>query len=419
MKLLTRINRNFLITATVLLMVWSIIFYFSLRFIIHYQVDEDLEDERDQIIFQFEQSGKLPVSQSLAGELVAVHRVDVLPQISYELTDSIFIEELEQELVPYRLLSFGLKGNEGNYVVTLGESQFETEDLISVMLIFILLFVLVLISVLYFLNRRTSKNIWLPFNETLEKLKSFEITGQHKISFSSLSIREFDELNQSLNRMTERIYEDYNRLKQFTENASHEIQTPLSIIRSKIEILIQSENLSEEQINSIQQINESVSRLSKLNSALLTLAKIENHQFADAAEIPLAPFIRDKFKVLDEMMQQKKIILRMEADKKVHLKMNDSLADLLFDNLIGNAIKHNYENGFIGISIQPHKFSISNSGTPLQISPDKLFHRFVKNNPSSDSLGLGLAMVKQICVSCKFDIQFTSKENIHTVTISI
>ncbi|MCY7410829.1 MAG: HAMP domain-containing histidine kinase [Chitinophagales bacterium] len=417
MKLLTRINRNFLITAVALFAVWSFIFYFSLRSLIHYQVDEDLEDERDQVVYLFGQNGKLPVSQSLAGELVEVQRVDSFQNISSQLSDTTFIDQMENEPVPYRMITFELKNSSGRYLVTLGESQFETDDLVSLILVFILLFVLALFVVLYNLNRRTSKNIWLPFNNTLEQLKSFDLAGINKISFPHTRITEFDELNLSLNKMTQKIYGDYSRLKQFTENASHEIQTPLSIIRSKIEMLIQSEDISEAQMNSIQQINDSVSRLSKLNTALLTLTKIENQQFTDAEEIHLASFIQNKLNVLDEMIQQKKITVSIEGNDDAVVKMNASLADLLFDNIIGNAIKHNIEGGFIKISFQENNLTISNSGGELQMPNEKLFDRFVKNNPSSDSLGLGLAMVKEICKMNNFNLDFISQKNHHIISL--
>ncbi len=418
MKLLTRINRSFLITAVTLLTIWSIVFYFSLRSVIHSQSDENLLDEKDEIIQTFHKTGKHPVSQTIAGELIEVRQTDASENIERELRDTMILEPLDQEIDPYRILTFTLEGKNENFVVTIGESNFETEDLTSVILIFILLFVIALFTVLYLINRRTSKNIWLPFNDTLEKLKSFDLAGQSKISFAAADIAEFEELNQSLNVMTERIYSDYSRLKQFTENASHEIQTPLSIIRSKIETLIQSENISEEQMNSIQKINEAVSRLSKLNSALLTITKIENYQFTNVEEIHLASFIRNKLAMLEEIIQQKKITVTLRADEEVYVKMNTALADLLFDNLIGNAIKHNIGNGFINISIQRNQFTISNSGEPLTVPGEKLFDRFVKNDPSSDSLGLGLAMVKQICVSYGFDIHFSSEKDSHTLVIS-
>jgi len=154
-----------------------------------------------------------------------------------------------------------------------------------------------------------------------------------------------------------------------------------------------------------------------LNTALLTLTRIENQQYTNEEEINLASFIRKKIDDLREFIQQKKIEVSLHAEEHAYIRMNASLADLLFGNLIRNSMKHNIDGGFINISIQPHRFTISNSGTPLQLPAAELFERFVKNDQSSESLGLGLAMVKQICDSNHFQISFTSNNNQHTITL--
>src|SRR5262249_15174908 len=153
---------------------------------------------------------------------------------------------------------------------------------ITTLLVFTVLFISALLVTLFFLNRRFSKNIWLPFKHALQQLKAFDVSKQNKISFDHSNIAEFEELNKSLSGMTERISADYHRLKEFTEDASHEIQTPLSVIRSKLELLMQADNFPEEEVQSIQKISEAVTKLSRLNIALLTLTKIENRQFSDA-----------------------------------------------------------------------------------------------------------------------------------------
>lgn len=417
MKLLTAINRRLLIASALLFAVCSVLLFFMMRYVIHSDVDENLMDERDQILHTLKINNQLPVPHNLKTNRVQVQRVSSGAQMQPRYSDILVYDSLDQENIPHRQLAFIASRGPETYLIQVSHSQLESDDLLLTLLIFTLIFISALLVVIYFFNRRLSKSIWRSFNDTLEKLKAFDVTAQNKTVFPRNQISEFEELNQSLNKMTGRIYGDYSRLKQFTENASHEIQTPLSIIRGKIEVMIQSEQLSEDQMNSIQKINEAVSRLSRLNSALLTLTKIENYQFTDAEEIHLASFIRNKLNMLDEIIQQKKISVTVQADDNVHLKMNTSLADLLFDNLIGNALKHNIENGFIKISIQRNQFSISNSGEPIQIPSEKLFDRFVKNDLSSDSLGLGLAMVKQICVRYGFEIVFTTERGIHNIVI--
>ncbi|HYV94531.1 MAG TPA: HAMP domain-containing sensor histidine kinase [Chitinophagales bacterium] len=418
MKLLTKINRRFLLTSIMLLTLCSVLLFFMMKYVIHADVDENLADEKEQIMRTFDKSGELPVAHNLKSDRLEVNKVSTAYEMSSSMSDTMVYNSLEEEYIPHRQLSFIISNGREKYLVKISQSELESDDLLLSLLIFTLIFISALLAVMYFFNRRISKSIWQPFNDTLEKLKTFDLTGQNKVSFSHSGIYEFEELNRSLNNMTEKIYGDYSRLKQFTENASHEIQTPLSIIRSKIEMMIQSEHLNEEQMNSIQKINEAVSRLSRLNAALLTLTKIENHQFTDAEKILLASFIRNKLKMLEEIIEQKKITVSLEADENVYVKMNSSLAELLFDNLISNAIKHNIENGFIKISIQRNQVSISNTGEPIQIASEKLFDRFVKNDPSSDSLGLGLAIVSEICKTSNFTIHFTSEENLHTIKIS-
>lgn len=419
MKLLTKINRRFLFTSIVLLVLCSVLLFFIMRYVIYADADENLMDEREQIVHTFQESGQLPAEQNLKSFRIKVTTEPFFPEKDKIFSDTLLYDSLWQDYVPHRQLTFLISDkNKNTYRINISHSELESDDLITSLLIFTLTFISVLLVAIYFFNRRTSKEVWTSLNETLEKLRAFDLTGRNNVSFTHTGIAEFEELNQSLNKMTERIQSDYSRLKQFTENASHEIQTPLSIIRSKIEMMIQSEHMTEEQMNSIQKINEAVSRLSRLNTALLTLTKIENHQYAEAEEIHLISFIRNKLEALEEIIQQKKIIVTLNADEEAHVKMNTSLADLLFDNLIGNALKHNHENGFINISIQRNQFTISNSGEELKVAPEKLFDRFVKNDPSSDSLGLGLAMVKEICVRYGFEIGFSSEVNVHTLKLS-
>ena len=417
MKLLTKINRSFLLASLAVFLVCSMLSYFLLRDLIYTQQDNDITDEKDQVISFIEQSGKLPVAQAFGEDLLEIRKVKAGEKIPEDLYDKIIYDTVDLEEIPVRLLSFLYTFEKENYIITIGESRLQSDDFTEIVLLFVVLFMIAFFSVLFFINKRVSKKIWSPFNDTLNKLKAFDLSLQNKISFSKSQVTEFDELSVSLNKMTDKIYNDYSTLKQFTENASHEIQTPLSIMRNRLEMLIQGENFTEEQLQSVQKINEAVSRLSKLNTALLTLTKIENHQFVNPEKIELASFVKDKLQSLNEIIEEKNISVSADADETVFITMNPSLAHLLFDNLLGNAIKHNMAKGFIRIVIKPHEFSVSNSGTALQVSPETLFDRFVKNNPSSDSLGLGLAMVKQICTMYGFAINYNSQENIHTISI--
>src|SRR6185437_15266196 len=101
--------------------------------------------------------------------------------------------------------------------------------------------------------------------------------------------------------MCEKVSKDYESLKNFTENASHEIQTPLAIIKNKIELLLQSENLDKTQIHSIQILNEAASKLSRLNQSLLLLTKIENRQFESPEKVNFSKVLNQCIENFEEL----------------------------------------------------------------------------------------------------------------------
>lgn len=419
MKLLSKINRSFLLASLAVFIASSLLAYFLLKKLMYSQQDDNLKDEKEQVTNFIQQMHKLPVQQAFGEDLLNIRKAAQLEKTTDELYDSLIYNFVDNDYTVYRLISFTCVYQNENYIITVGESRLESDDFTIIVLLFLLIFILAFFSVLFLITRTVSKKIWLPFNDTLVKLKSFDIAAHNKINFEKSGITEFEELNDSLNKMTAKIYSDYDSLKQFSENASHEISTPLSVIRSKTEILLQSENFSEIQMQQLQRINEAISRLSKLNTALLTLTKIENRQFAETEKIELAPFIQKKLSVLLDLTEEKNITVSADIPENIFIEMNPLLSDILFENLINNAIKHNMVNGFINIKVLPNKFSISNPGAVLQYETEKLFHRFIKNNPSSDSLGLGLAMVKQICSIYNFTIVYSYNANIHSIVLSL
>ena len=141
-----------------------------------------------------------------------------------------------------------------------------------------------------------------------------------------------------------------------SENASHEIQTPLAIIKSKIELLIQSENLTKEHMKQLQDIYSATGRLSKLNQFLLLITKIENLQFNSTKTIDLTQLIDKYVSDLDELIEQKQIKVEKHYNISRELMLNNTLAEILISNLLSNAIKHNVKNGIIKITLDS-KFS--------------------------------------------------------------
>ena len=142
----------------------------------------------------------------------------------------------------------------------------------------ILLFLFLLISTLL-INNFVLKKTWRPFYQMLNYLNDFRLDRNASRVTSETHIKEFSLLNETVQNLLKTNVDIFNSQKQFIENASHELQTPLAIGINKLELLAGDEDLSAEQIRKIGDIIEAFQRLSGLNKSLLLLSKIENRQF--------------------------------------------------------------------------------------------------------------------------------------------
>ena len=188
---------------------------------------------------------------------------------------------------------------------------------------------------------------------------------------------------------------EYTVLKEFTENASHELQTPLAIVLSKLDVMIQDEQLSESQSNAAQTAYEAIQKMSRLNQSLLLLSKIENNQFSETKPFDLKELVERKMEEWKELWQRKNYSVTV-ALEPANITMNTHLADILLNNLFSNAMRHTAAGGAVHVQLQKNEFSISNTASNGPLDPDKLFKRFSKAGQSTDQHGLGLSIVLQI-----------------------
>ncbi|MFI5164741.1 MAG: sensor histidine kinase, partial [Bacteroidia bacterium] len=393
MKLLVKTGIYYLVTTVVLFAAGGVLFYFSLQNIINESVTEHLYVVKAQVISYAEKNGAVPPESPVGTDKIAFVQTDQ-PE-KEEIRDTTIYDTKDKEYMLYRTLIFPVKAGEKYFSAILRKPLLESDDLIESIAWLLGILAGVLLVALFVLNRWLSKKMWNPFYETIAVLKKFDLGKKETVRFSPVNISEFRILNEEIQKMMEKIQLDYRNLKEFTENASHEIQTPLAIIRSKLELMVQAEDLSAEQMKQVQDIYESTNRLSKLNQSLLLLAKIENRQFHETQSIKLHELIAAKLSQFEEMIAFKNIRLTsaLSDGEKVELKMNTQLADILISNIIGNAIKHNINGGNILIELKNNSLLVSNSGNPLSIAAEKVFDRFQKGTDSNDSAGLGLAIV--------------------------
>src|ERR1051326_5469504 len=338
MKLLTKTGIYYLALTLFLFVGGGIVFYFSLQTIINDSITERLYEIKEQVNTFTKKNDSLPVQSPIG--FYPVEYKEVQNSFSEKLQDTILPDE-DNEPKPFRTLTFPVKAGKKNYSAKVVRELIESDELIESIGYSLAILTGILLVLLLITNWSLSKNLWKPFYKTLDELKKFDLNKREKINFPEVKTSEFKILNDEIKKMTDKIQNDYQNLKEFTENASHEIQTPLAIIRSKLELMIQSENLPDEQIKSIQEIYESVNRLSKLNQSLLLLAKIENRQFNEEQKVDLKNLIEKKINQLEELIDLKKIKIEKIFSDSVEIKINPQLADILLSNIIGNAIKHN------------------------------------------------------------------------------
>ncbi|TCC89203.1 HAMP domain-containing histidine kinase [Pedobacter frigiditerrae] len=410
MKLAQRYNRANLLTSSIILVITGVIYYIAIHFILTNKLDKDLVIEEKEIQAYVLNYGKLPSPGDFLHQKVAYVKLG-----NKKVNRNFFYDNYnranEKESEPGRTLITSVIVNGQNYQVSISKSRAESEDLIRLIFFITLAVTILLLVSLLLINRFLLQSIWRPFYATLNTMKAFNLTAKTDIKAQQTNIEEFNELNIAVGSMADSVKKDYKELKTFTDNASHEMMTPLAVINSKLDLLLQGEALNPQQGELIDEIYNSVGRLGRLNHSLLLLAKIENKLIPEQETFNLKDLIVEKIKLFQELVNGKNITLTQNLlDKEI--MMSKYLADILLNNLLSNAIRHNYNNGTITIDLNKTELIISNTSKDNTLDQAQAFERFYKT-PSSEGMGLGLAMVKQIAGLHQFDITYTYQDKLH------
>jgi len=417
MKLLKKTTQYYFVFLILTFLIVVITFYFIAEYLIYKDVESRLQSERKYFEeYMYVNHGKWYDGCYFIDNKVVVHQVSHWSTIAV-FKDTLLYDRQANAKIPFRELNFYMKLNNQAYHISIRKSIIESRIMIEYFTVIMIGMLTILFLFMYFFQQRMANRIWKPFYETLKILQELKLNSTTKIEWKDGQINEFAELNNTLNHMILKMRSDYKNLKEFTENASHELQTPISVIRVRSEELIQSEHLTDRQQYLIHDIYESFNRMSTLIQTLLLLSKIENRQFIDVIEIDVDKLITVKINEYEEFFQIKKINLSYTKHQNFICMMNPLLADILLNNLIINSIKHNIEGGFVLLNLFDDRIEISNSGERITVEPDVLFNRFIKSKSKPDSLGLGLAIVKQITDTYDLHITYTYNHPIHMICI--
>ena len=302
-----------------------------------------------------------------------------------------------------------------NYKITVSTPTFERDDIIRAILIHIITLYAVLVGTIMLVTTMVFNYSMKPLYSLLKWLKKYSPGKGTKDFPDEESVMEFRRLTQAARITIERAEKQLELQKQFTGNASHELQTPLAILGTRIEWLIDKTTLTDEQFAELSKMRQSLHRLAKLNRTLLLLSKIDSGQFIARSEVDLAGIIENEAGIYKEIFDYKEIDCTIRLPKRFTASMDESLATTMISNLIKNAYLHSPENGKIEIETTEHELRISNSGE-TGLDATRIFDRFYTNGKSG-STGLGLALVKSIADSYNFAFTYNFTGKMHCFTV--
>lgn len=413
MKLIENAKRIYILYSIIIFIVSSIVIYFTLKNIISERQDEKLLWDKESIARKIKYDYPLPIFEvdDYESTVPVKDTLYFKDTLIHQIVNDIAKFELYRQLTSIETL------HGKTYKIVTRSSNVRSYDFFIAIALSTGVVIFLLMVTVFFVNTKILKNVWRPFYENLEILKNFSVEDKRSIALQETEVDEFKELNSSLIKLTNQVKSDFSNLKEFTENASHEMQTPLAIIQSKSEMLMQSTNLDRNQKTQIKAIYSATQRLSKLNKTLLLLSKIENQQFGNKEEILVNDNIDKHLEIYEDFIENKNIKISKNYGSNVKLLANSMLFDMVISNLLSNSIKHNYKNGNIDIITTDFFFSFSNSGAPIQINSKSIFERFKKESNSSESFGLGLAIVKKVCDTNNWQINHSFIEDQHIISI--
>ena len=415
MKLFTRYNRINLLFTILIFLLASTAFYFLLRFILINMVDDNLKIEQHEIETYVAKYHTLPEIMAVKNQQISFTAGDSCRQQPRFSITRVY-DAAERENDSWRQLVFCKKINTQWYQVTISKSMEETDSITRAVILITLITIVLILASSQVINRIVLKKLWRPFYESLHAMQQFRIGQEHSIQLPITETEEFERMNQTLQQATGKANQDYLLLKEFTENASHELQTPLSIIRSKLDMLIQDEQLAASHSTTLESAYTAVQRLSRLNQSLLLLAKIDNLQFPDTANIDLRQKITEKLEQFQELWQGKQMNLT-QVLQPASIAMNNELADILLNNLISNAIRYTPNGGKLHILFNSQVLEVSNTAVGPALSAERVFTRFYTASPSNEGHGLGLSIIKRIVEVAGYMVDYHLREGMHVFTL--
>ena len=418
MKLLSYTYRKLALLLFLLMAVWGVLFYYAIIDEVVDETDDTLENYGEILM---ESALHDPSILETEGSLMSFYKFTPISeeegrhyrQVFYDAT--VYIE-LEDEDEPVRVMCTAFRMPDGQYYeLKLMISILERDDMVEAMLWYLgALFLLFLICTSIGIQL-VLKGVFRPLHRLLDWLHCIQPGKEVPPLDNPTKIREFRQLSDAALDMGNRSYKAYEEQKQFIENASHELQTPLAIVRGKVELLAESEGMTEQQMEQLDEIYATLGRAVKLNKSLLLLSRIENGQYTEMEDVSVDEILDELLPDLMDIYEHKQVrLIRKREEQPFIIRCNHSLAQILVSNLVKNSLLHNREGGELQVLTTPTSLVIKNTGD-VRLDGEKLFRRFYHGmDGKKDSTGLGLAIARSIALSSSLKLTYEWQDGMHT-----
>ncbi|SHE75351.1 Signal transduction histidine kinase [Dysgonomonas macrotermitis] len=413
-SLLTKSSRLFLVFTTIIMLCCFPLFFFVMEALYAEDLDELIEFRSEQFVKDDLPSLKISDIEywNRFNEDMKIYPFENTYPLN-KVVQKPFYSQAEKHEIDYRIYYNKINIEGEPYVFMSRIAMIETKDLLRTLGIQYLLFFVIIIIGLLTLQRILSRRLWKPFYNSLNEIENFKLEKGKVPDFEKTTTTEFVRLNNNLRKFMQDNITSYNQQKEFTENASHELQTPLAVFQSQLDLLLQDSSLNESQMNVIESLYDVSSRLTRLNKNLLLLSRIDNSQFKETITIDLSQLLEHQLTYFKELASNNRITLVVDIQNPLIITANKVLLESLINNLISNAIRHNYGGGLINIEVKDNTFQISNSGGKSSLNKDKVFRRFSRTSEERKGNGLGLSIVNQICKLHGWEVGYNYTDELH------
>lgn len=413
------VYKNIIINAVVsvlILFIGEFSLYVFLKNNIEKEAVEHLYLERYFMTKQLEDGVDIEYFKHNIGDELEIDAIEALKYTVPVLEDVEMEEPGEEEHFTSKRIVFDIMQKGKAYRVSILKTVDEDEGLAGSLAALIFISALLMAAILVIINVFVYYRLFSPLYQLIRDIKKFSVHALQKINPPKTSTKEFMILSDEISKMSAQIISDYTSMKEFTENMTHEMQTPLAVISTKIERCIQDKNLTNEQAILLTDAAKAVNKLFNISKGLTLLCKLDNKQYTALTSIGITELVKKRINYFLDFLDNKQLTLTENYKEEVFISMDVSLSEIMIDNLLKNAVQHNIQNGKILVTFEQKRLTIANTGNITEALNNRNFDRFYSQSQNT-SLGLGLSITKKIADYYGFKLSYQYENDMHCIVI--